>query len=507
MLKGYYHTMKKVLKAIAIVLGVIFLLLMIGIAFFSYEFNFKKVEISQSIEGIYTVTMYQVGEPGWPFGPVSGEFVLRKEDEKINTYSFSVSNDGGSLTSGNAVFQWKDDCVKIRVCGEEQEDMLYTLGFDGTSDSEKAGPWFTDEEVVALVKETYGEQVSLLEKDEYGYCFRMQTSQLQEGTFDFYVEQDERELRDNYLYAFFRFVSGEFFDKHHISVDWQEKGVGAATRYIPSFQFYSSYEQELISFCEKICDYIEYCMGVEQLSEEKQLFQVMHMIVAGKYLVFQPTVSMEDYDRTQMYNELYTQIDETLHAPVMDTENSSVGMREDIEISLEMLDYYLSLEPGCSFLTDDGMEYRMIAVDRALGSNFYVLLGTKDGGETCVFVNPDPYNGSGGEAKWITFVNDELGFSCLSHAAGAYGSLYRTEDGGDSWVEIKYPSAKAQFSDGTFYNPFVMPEKVYKKDGILYMEVGQGADGDYYDEKGFCHGLYQSTDDGLNWEYVQNISP
>ena len=74
-------------------------------------------------------------------------------------------------------------------------------------------------------------------------------------------------------------------------------------------------------------------------------------------------------------------------------------------------------------------------------------------------------------------------------------------------MEIKYPSAKAQFSDGTFYNPFVMPEKVYKKDGILYMEVGQGADGDYYDEKGFCHGLYQSTDDGLNWEYVQNISP
>ena len=25
-----------------------------------------------------------------------------------------------------------------------------------------------------------------------------------------------------------------------------------------------------------------------------------------------------------------------------------------------------------------------------------------------------------------------------------------------------------------------MPEKVYEKDGNLYMEVGQGADGDYY---------------------------
>lgn len=35
-------------------------------------------------------------------------------------------------------------------------------------------------------------------------------------------------------------------------------------------------------------------------------------------------------------------------------------------------------------------------------------------------------------------------------------------------------------ADGTYYNPFVVPEKVYEKDGNLYMEVGQGADGDYY---------------------------
>ena len=79
--------MKKVLKAIGITLGVVFLLLMLAIAFLSYEFNFKKV----------------------------------------NTCSFLVSNDGGGLLPGNAAFQWENDCVKIRVCGEEQEDMLYTL--------------------------------------------------------------------------------------------------------------------------------------------------------------------------------------------------------------------------------------------------------------------------------------------------------------------------------------------------------------------------------------------
>ena len=176
------------------------------------------------------------------------------------------------------------------------------------------------------------------------------------------------------------------------------------------------------------------------------------------------------------------------------------------EISQEMIDRYLSIEPSCSCVTGEGMEYRMIPVDRALGSNFYVLMGTKDGGKTCDFMNLDPYNGSGGESRWIIFLDENLGFSCLAHAAGAYGSLYRTEDGGSSWEEITYPSAKVKLSDGTFYNPFVMPEIVYEEDGIIYMEVGQGADGDYYDDElGFCHGLYQSSDLGRNWEFVKNI--
>lgn len=176
------------------------------------------------------------------------------------------------------------------------------------------------------------------------------------------------------------------------------------------------------------------------------------------------------------------------------------------EISQEILDDYLSREPSCAFLAEGGLEYRMIAVDRALGSSFYVLIGTYDQGKTCAFFNPDPYNGSGGEARWITFLDENLGFSCLAHSAGTYGSFYRTEDGGSSWEETDYPSAKVKLPDGTYYNPFVMPEKVYEKDGVLYMEAGQGSDGDYYDAKlGFCHGLYQSEDQGLRWVFVRNL--
>lgn len=173
----------------------------------------------------------------------------------------------------------------------------------------------------------------------------------------------------------------------------------------------------------------------------------------------------------------------------------------------QIMERYLKMNPSATCVTKEGIEYRMVAVDRALGSSYYVLISTQDRGKTGTLVNSDPYNGSGGESKWIIFLDENLGFSCLAHAAGAYGSFYRTEDGGVSWEIVEYPSAKVKMPDGTFYNPFVMPEKLYEEEGILYMEVGQGADGDYHDDEvGFCHGLYQSSDLGLNWEFVENIA-
>lgn len=499
--------MKKVFKTIGLILVLLMLVLGIGLGFLLYEFSFKRMQILKESKGSYTLTMYQVGEPGWPFGPVNGEFVLHKGGKKVNTCSFSVSNDGGGLTSGSAVFKWEDDCIKILVSGEEQEDMLYTLGFDGTSYSEKAGPWFTDEEVIAMVKETYGAETMFLKKEGSAYLFRVQVSQPEDGSFDFMVEQNKDALVDNYRNAYFKHISDNYFEKYYMRVEWQESGMGAWKQYIPVFSLSSSNDREIMSFCERFCDYVEYCISVESFGEEPQYFQAFPMTFAGVQFTFQPTISVEAYDWTKMYNELYTRLDEVLHMPKENLVGSSSVNKEENqkEINQETLDYYMAIEPSCSYLTDWGMEYRMVAVDRALGSNFYVLLGVEEQGKTCTFINQDPYNGSGGDSRWITFLDEKIGFSCLSYAAGTYGSLYRTDDGGNNWEIVEYPSAKAKLSDGTYYNPFVMPEKVYEKEGILYMEAGQGADGDYYDEQGFCHGLYKSSDKGLTWEFVQNV--
>ena len=76
-------------------------------------------------------------------------------------------------------------------------------------------------------------------------------------------------------------------------------------------------------------------------------------------------------------------------------------------------------------------EYRMVPVDQAAGSRYYVLLLVQADGKTGEVVNSDPYLGMGGAAKWIHFLDDgKTGFSCLSYSGGAKGAFYRTADGG-----------------------------------------------------------------------------
>ena len=177
---------------------------------------------------------------------------------------------------------------------------------------------------------------------------------------------------------------------------------------------------------------------------------------------------------------------------------------EALTVSQEQMEHYLSLEPECTDTGAEGVEYRMIPVDRACGSSYYVFLSVeRDQVLTC---NSDPYLGSGGAAKWVTFLEGgQLGFSCLAYSGGSYGSLYRTENGGKTFQYIEYPSAEVELSDGTIYNPFVMPERIYEEDGVLYMEAGQGPDGDYYGKMGFCSGLYESKDQGKTWIYIREI--
>ncbi|MCR1898848.1 hypothetical protein NSA47_07600 [Irregularibacter muris] len=156
-----------------------------------------------------------------------------------------------------------------------------------------------------------------------------------------------------------------------------------------------------------------------------------------------------------------------------------------------------------TFFLDENLGYQLSIVDAALGSRFYALLKTQDGGTTWDTINPDPYLGDTGVSAGITFIDEDLGFIALSHSGGDNGELYRTEDGGTSYKKVSIPSIEVPLTEEKKYNPFDYPEMPYEENGILYLLIGQGQDGDY---NGGIKALYQSKDDGKTWEYVEEIS-
>ena len=218
---------------------------------------------------------------------------------------------------------------------------------------------------------------------------------------------------------------------------------------------------------------------------------------------------LENYDRTRLYNAVYHSMEQDSLELWQDIESAEGAGGADTfpdepseEIPGEMPAEWRDYEAECFYRKKDGTELRMVGVDRAAGSSYYVLLRAEGGVNTSV-VNRDPYLGHGGYARWIDFLEDEkIGFSCLAYSGGSLGMLFRTEDGGKSFQEITYPSAEIKLPDNTLYNPFIMPDKIWEEEGILYMMAGQGPDGDYYEDGVWVYGLYKSEDMGKNWTYT-----
>jgi len=176
------------------------------------------------------------------------------------------------------------------------------------------------------------------------------------------------------------------------------------------------------------------------------------------------------------------------------TEEPSNGDKKSSDQAENVADeFYFSKQIG----------YRLNITGAAAGSRSYSLTGTTDGGHTWKTINEDPFSGSLGSGVEMTFLNGKLGFLCLSSNGGSKGQLYRTEDGGVSYKKANFPGVKVALSNGETYNPFDLPGMPYEKDGSLNVLVGQGSDGDY---NGGCKALYQSKDNGITWQYINEVN-
>lgn len=153
--------------------------------------------------------------------------------------------------------------------------------------------------------------------------------------------------------------------------------------------------------------------------------------------------------------------------------------------------------PDEEFQFEHGGRFRLNVVDAALGSRFYALEYSDDGGKSWRVENQDPFLGRAGVAAGITFINDKLGFFCLSHNGGDEAELFRTDDGGKTTEPVQLPYSVME-KEPNQDSPFDFPQMPYEEDGILKMVIGQGADGAQ-------EVLYQSEDGGISWEFVKEI--
>ena len=127
--------MKKIIRTILCIICLVSGMLFLLTGCFYYETSYKKTirDTTVSPDGVYELTLIEIGEPVWPFGPASGRLVLNEGDTTISQTDFELRNDGCSIGSNDWTVTWNEDRVEVILSGEEQFDEQLLLYFDGTT--------------------------------------------------------------------------------------------------------------------------------------------------------------------------------------------------------------------------------------------------------------------------------------------------------------------------------------------------------------------------------------
>ena len=126
--------MKKIIKRtlLAVVCLMLVAIIYFCSAFIYHEFfRATTVDTQVSPDGRYTLYLQQIGSPGWPFGPVTAQVMLKEGDKTIKKEQLEVYNDGGPVWEEQWTVEWRDDSVKITVeLGEMDGEEIFEFFFD-----------------------------------------------------------------------------------------------------------------------------------------------------------------------------------------------------------------------------------------------------------------------------------------------------------------------------------------------------------------------------------------
>ena len=114
--------MKK--KTIRILASVFVILLVFRLMLRTGE---KLVLSGQNKDGTYSIFIYEVGAPEFPFGEGRCQIVLKKGNITIENQEIVVYNDGKRLGKDNFKVNWLDDHANIIIHAEEMEDISLDL--------------------------------------------------------------------------------------------------------------------------------------------------------------------------------------------------------------------------------------------------------------------------------------------------------------------------------------------------------------------------------------------
>ena len=324
-------------------------------------------------------------------------------------------------------------------------------------------------------------------------------------------QQSSAVSEDDIRLTLYRTVTDDFFRGGGCNrgIDWRDEGEDGAQVPVPVIPLYSYDSTETERLVSDITNWLLVCfdrLPYERNQDIYTSFEISGGSGENLSIDLGAAADLTEDNSTVFYNSLYVlteQYRQALYAgSLSESADSAQEQTSGAWADDSLAAVYMEWTPDCSCVSG-GVEYRMVPVDRAAGSSYYVLLAVSQDTGECLFLNTDPYCGSGGGALWISFLEDgQTGFSCLTYSGGSTGSLWRTADGGHTFRAVEYPSPMAALPDGKLYNPFVMPESVREEDGCLYLTVGQGPDGDFYGENGERKGLYVSEDGGCTWLYT-----
>ena len=525
---------KKIIRTILVIICALAGILLIFGLLFKYEMSWKitTVGAEKDPDGRYSAVFQKVGEADWPFGYSHAKVIVKDGDRIVESFREDIADDGAQFRPANYSVEWMKYGVVITFMGSEQPDREVEVFYDG----ESSFTGYTDEEIAEILGKRYSVyRVEEVKRDNDGYAI----------TADGISFRADKSLafHDSYPQEAFKSATEEVFpEKITRSVDWEvtEGENPSKLVYTPVISMNKPRSNDIDAYCEDICKWLDSCFERLLYIRGKRMYDAAGFIVAAEgyqnvRFGFNNMLRLERYseDRDEFYDNLHTCLERYLNDEYWGQEAGTTGYghgdasegtygigagndyisadieNSPLEVTEEAIRQWATYDYSVYYDFPDGREFALVPVDRALGSSFYVLLcyNTKGNPESAELVNADPFNQQGGEAKFITFPDDgTTGFAALTYAGGSEGLLFETRDGGKSFVEVTLPSPEIELSNGEKYNPFIMPEEAWEEDGVIYLKISQGPDGDYHNKElddARTVAIYASFDKGETFEFVR----